>query len=513
MLSRWRLAQGSARLLIVLTAALLAVRLYAAHRVGFGDSEALYACYALHPQPAYLDHPGLVGVFARAIATHGAPTPLAAHVATAMISSLVPWLVVVAARGAGASWRSAFVAACAVAVVPEIAIGLFAMTPDLLLAIAWLAALGLGCAGLRATPASARASALLIGAGLAAGIATAAKVSGVTLVVALAATYATRSARAHARTAWPWLGLLAGALVVAPIALFEARTGWSMSRHRLVDTQGDAGPSLRNVAAVVGGQLAYLSPLVAIAAAIVLRDLVRSRGRIGDEPDDAAGTLLLFALALPLVVLVPLCLWSRVAEPHWIAPALLALPIHYARRTTSTPLVSRRFGIASLATSLAIVAAAHAWILVPSLVRFTPASFDASRDITSELYGWPEAIAAVRRIAVEARAPGSDRGDLVVVGPHWVICAQLEAGLATTPSAPPVGCATPIRDDFDRWYPRATWQRAETIVLVTDGRFAVDAATLAPKHVESRQERVTIWRAGRVARIFVVRVLERRAAT
>ena len=30
-------------------------------RFGFGDSEALYACYALHPQPAYLDHPALIG--------------------------------------------------------------------------------------------------------------------------------------------------------------------------------------------------------------------------------------------------------------------------------------------------------------------------------------------------------------------------------------------------------------------------------------------------------------------
>ncbi len=506
------LAPAPARLLVALTAVLLALRLYAAHRVGFGDSEALYACYALHPQPAYLDHPGLIGIFARAIATHGAPTPLGVHLVTSVVASSVPWIVVAASRAAGATSRAAFAAACVVAVVPEIAIGLFAMTPDLLLAVAWLAALGFGCAGLRAEPASTRASAFLIGAGLAAGIATAAKVSGVALILALLVTYAMRSARAHARTVWPWLGLAAGALVVVPIALFEARTGWPMLRHRLVETQAGAGPSLRNVAAVVGGQLAYLSPLVAIAAVLVARDLFRSRGRVDHDPD-AAGTFLFLALVLPLGVLVPLCLWSRVAEPHWIAPALLALPIHYARRAGSAPLVSRRFGVATLATSFAIVAAAHAWILVPSLLRLAPASFDASRDITSELYGWPEAIDTVRRVALEARAPGSDRGDLVVVGPHWVVCAQLEAGLATTPSPPPVGCATPIRDDFDGWYPRAAWQRAETIVLVTDGRFTVDVAALAPKHVESRSERVTIRRGGRVARVFVVRVLERRAAT
>ena len=35
--------------------------------IGFGDSEALYACYAMHPQPAYLDHPGLIGVIMQII--------------------------------------------------------------------------------------------------------------------------------------------------------------------------------------------------------------------------------------------------------------------------------------------------------------------------------------------------------------------------------------------------------------------------------------------------------------
>lgn len=488
--------------LAALSLAFLVVRLIAAQRVGFGDSEALYACYALYPQPAYLDHPGLVGVLARAIGG-GAPTPLAAHVATSIAATLVPWLAFAAARSAGATKPAALGAGIAVAVVPEIAIGTFAMTPDLPLAIAWLAALAFACAGLGADAKSTRAAAALVGAGLAAGVACSAKASGVTLVAALVATYATKPARAHARTPWPWLGLVAGALVVAPIALFEARTGWPMLRHRLVDTQAGAGASLRNLGALVGGQLAYLSPLVAIAAVVVARDLLRAR-----RSADATGTLLVFAFVIPLSLLVPLCLWSRVAEPHWIAPALLALPIHFARRA-GAPLFSRRFSVASVVTSLALVAIVHAWVLVPSLVRVMPASFDATRDITSELYGWPKAVAAVRRVALESRAPGSERGDLVVVGPHWVVCAQLAAALAHEPSAPPIGCATPIRDDFDGWYPRATWQRAETIVFVTDGRFPFDAA-LFPKHVEARREQVTVLRGGRVARVFSIYVLERR---
>ena len=58
---------------------LLAVRLYAAGELGFGDSEALYASYALYPQPVYLDHPGLIGLLARLIGGGGAPSPSAAH--------------------------------------------------------------------------------------------------------------------------------------------------------------------------------------------------------------------------------------------------------------------------------------------------------------------------------------------------------------------------------------------------------------------------------------------------
>ena len=493
-----RLAAAAA----ALTIALFAIRLFAAGRIGFGDSEALYACYAIHPQPAYLDHPGLIGTFARAIAARGAPTPHEAHLMTALIVTLVPWLAAAAARGAGATARGAFVTALTLMVVPEIAIGLFAMTPDLILACAWIGALGAGCAGLRSAPASNRAAWALFGAGLCAGIATASKVTGATLFVALACAYASRHAREHARTIWPWAGLVAGALVVLPVAIFEARTGWPILHHRLIDTQQDAGISLRNAAAIVVGQLGYLSPLVAVGAFFVARDLVRTRGH------DAPSALLFYAFAFPAAILAPLCLWSRVAEPHWLAPPFLALAVHLGRTTTAP--ISRRFGVAAIATSLAMVLAVHAWVLIADLTRLMPASFDPRHDITSELYGWPRAIDGIRRIASESSAPGFERGDVVIVGPHWVICAQIEAALN---GELPVGCATPIRDDFDGWYPRAHWRAAEVLIFVTDNRFATDRAAMFPDYVAVRQEQITVMRGGRPARTFSITVLARRAAS
>ena len=55
------------RYAMLATVLLSAVRVTAADRLGFGDSEALYASYAFYPQAVYLDHPGLIGLFARAI--------------------------------------------------------------------------------------------------------------------------------------------------------------------------------------------------------------------------------------------------------------------------------------------------------------------------------------------------------------------------------------------------------------------------------------------------------------
>ena len=110
--------------LLALTGVLIGVRLYAARVIGFGDSEALYACYALHPRPAYLDHPGLVGVFASALGGGLIPSPQAAHVATAALASAFPWLVVIVARGMGAEVRPAAIAGLVTAAAPEIAVAL-----------------------------------------------------------------------------------------------------------------------------------------------------------------------------------------------------------------------------------------------------------------------------------------------------------------------------------------------------------------------------------------------------
>jgi hypothetical protein len=487
---------AEATLLVVASAVLVALRAVATSLVGFGDAEALYASYAQHPQPAYLDHPGLIGLAARAIGVGMAPSPERAHAVTSVLATLVPWAMVMACRASGAGWRRAAAVGLVTALVPETAIGLFGMTPDLLLGLAWVSTLAFAAKALGSRPGENTAWATFAAAGLLAGVAAAAKVTGVLLFAALLVTYASRPARAHARSLAPWAGLAAGAIVNVPVVDFEARTGWPMLAHRLIATQRGAGLSLRNVGALLGGQIAYLSPLVVVLVAFAAREAWRGRR-------DAVGTMLLLSCALPLAVLVPLCLWSRVAEPHWIAPALLSLG-PAAARAPAAP--SRRLVVAACALGAGVVAAVHAWVLVPNAIRLAPASFDVRLDLASELYGWPRVLSAVRSEALSVWTPSARRGEVAVVGPHWVICAQLEAGLR---GEIPVGCDTPIVDDFDRWWPRALWRNAEAIVWVTDARFGPPPQLAA--FSTQRTSHVRILRGGRVVRTFTVALLTRRA--
>ncbi|HEY1956605.1 MAG TPA: glycosyltransferase family 39 protein [Polyangiaceae bacterium] len=480
-------------LLLVLTLALFLVRLYAARVIGFGDSEALYATYAKFPQPAYLDHPGLVGVLASSLGAGTIPSPAAAHVATAALASAFPWLVVVVARQLGAPMRPAAIAGLVVAATPEIGVGLYAMTPDLLLSFLWLAFIGLCSAALEAEPKGGRSAALFLATGVIAGAAATAKITGVLLFPAMGIVVWLDAK--HRRAPWPWLGIAAGLVPVARIALFESRRGWPMLHHRLVDTQHAAGFSFRNVGALFGGQLLYLSPVIAVVAAIVAWRLVRARREAG---------LLFWTFALPIVPLAILCLWSRVAEPHWLAPPLLALPLFAA--THAEP-YRRKLVAPAVGVGLAFVVAVHAWVLSPSLLRYAPASYDAKVDITNELYGWPDATRAVGEMLQDADAAAGVRLDGWVVGATWMTCAQLQAG---SPSAK-VGCATDVPSDFDDWAPPATtWKRADVIVFVsTDGR--PPPASLSAFHL-ARTERVSVVRGGRIVRTFHLTLLEKLAA-
>ncbi len=524
--------------LLIVSALLAGVRLYASTVVGFGDSEALYASWALHPQAAYLDHPGLIGLVARWIGDGAAPGPQQAHLMTSVLSTFVPWLLFLVAQRAGASRVAAAGAAIAFALTPEISVGLFALTPDLLLAITWLAALGLFIIGLGShrrveepgegsrgvkTPPRAKRKGLkrappprepspdqptwpLLGAGLLAGVSATAKVSGLLLMASFAAVLVSLARdkdapRARARR-YGWIGIVAGLVVQAPIVMHEVERGFPMLRHRLIDTQRGARPFhvLGNLGALVGGQLVYLSPVFVVLALLLARDLTRRRN------EDTTSRVLFWSFAIPIAPLVLLCILSPVAEPHWIAPPLLALPIHAARRADLLTARWKKASVVGAVIALTLTVAAHAWVLVGASARLMPEREESRFDIANELYGWPQAAEAARELMQQAATPLDSTGrEVVVVGPHWTICAQLHVALPGVR----VGCATPIRDDFDDWLPRDSWRNAAHVLFVTDNRFETDGAAELPLHARLSQSRVRTLRGGRPARVFTLYLYSR----
>jgi hypothetical protein len=492
---------------IVASAVLLAVRLYAAQRLGFGDAEALYASYAWHAQPVYLDHPGLIGLVARIIGNGSPPSPLAAHRLTAFVATAVPWLAALTARAAGASPVGAATAALGLMLAPEISVGLFGLTPDLLLIVLWYASVGASLWAIQAPAGSTRALGGALASGIAAGLACDAKISGVLLLAGLVWAWASPQARAHRRTIAPYAGLAIALMVFSPVAGDEVARHFPMLRHRIVDTQRDAGLSLRNVGALAGGQLVYVTPPLLFAAFLVAQDLHRRRN------DDVASRLLwsITVTALPLVLL---CLVSRVAEPHWVAPLYLALPLHFARASSdptggragsshgATRLLGPRLNTACVATGAFAVAVAHAWVLFPIGPRLLGTSYEARYDLANDLYAWAVGLPVVRQALVESAL--TDRPAAMVVGPHWTVCAQLHAAL---PADVLVGCEAETSDDFARWLPPSVWRRAPVLLYVTDDRFSGRAESLRDHRVDATWH--TDVRRGdvRVRRITVTRLV------
>lgn len=473
------------RAALVVSLALFMLRLAVSSGTFFGDAEALYASYALHPQPAYLDHPGLIGFIARVLGGGGAPSPARAHVFTTVVATLFPWLGALAARAAGASWRGAFRTVIGLALVPELSVGLYAFGPALPLAVMWMGALALAAVGLRSEPGSYRAMFALLGTGVLVGLACLSQASGALLGLALLVAFLAGPGRAHFRTPAPWVAILLAGILLAPAVRWEAQQGYPLLRHRLVATQVHAGLSLRNLGALVGGQLLYVTPPFLIAAWLLLRDLWRER------KDDPVSRLLWIATVVPGAVLIALCLWSRVAEPHWLAPAYLPLGIQLARSDA----IGRRLAIGSVITGAVIAALAWVWVKTDLPIELLGSHYRARYDLANDLYTWGPARQLLDD-AIETTMIDSTHLP-VVVGPHWVVCAQAQAAVG---NKVPVGCNTSIRDDFDRWYPRGRWLSAPVLLYVTDSRFHIDPAKELPGRTVKSISRVAIRRGGRVVR-------------
>jgi 4-amino-4-deoxy-L-arabinose transferase-like glycosyltransferase len=513
------------RVLVGVTLALLPLRLYASSRLGYGDAEALYACYALRPQAAYRDHPGLIGLLGRVLSETSAPAPFHVHFATTLALTLLPFLAAACARACGARPERAPVAGLALVAAPEITVGLFGWTPDVPLAFAWLSALGLAAHLLQKGPHAPRAAGAFVGLGLAFGLAAASKASGALLPLAFAVTLAAPRHRAFWRRPGPWIAFAVGLLVVSPVLAHEATRGFPLLRHRLVDTQARAGLSLRNLGAFVGGQLGYVSPPLLAGAVLAARALsARAKAGPADQclpeatigrrtpdagldqrlPEASVDQWLLQATIIPALALGALCLWSRVAEPHWFAPALLALPLAEAR----APAVGRRLARAALATGLALALFVHAWVLTDLAPRLLGRLYVPRYDLANDMLAWPRAMPALG--AALSRWRYDELSPPAVLTPHWTLAAQIFAHLGPEASVGTLGGGP---DDFADWLPPAAWQARPWVIWVNDDRRPPVRPPPLDAYTTFEQRSFVLERGGRPARRVTIEVLGRPGAT
>jgi hypothetical protein len=426
---------------------LLGLRLDVAHVVGLGDAEALYMAYGLHPQPAYLDNPGLIGWVASWLGPDTSPT--AVHVFTALTSTLLPWAGVLAARALGASAPAALRSYFPLALIPELSIGSFAFTPHLLLCFCWLWTLG--CAGwaLRHPPGQFRTLLASLGAGAGAALGCLSEPSGWFLSAAVLCVYLGRTQIPRWKTLAPWAACACFGILVAPLLK------WWLGGEPIIHFEPH--PEWQRVVGTLFRPVLSASPPFLFAAVSVGRDLV------GRERRGPVDRLLRVAWLIPLLPQALLTIYSS-ADTDWLTPAYLTLSLHAAR---SAPL-PRWLVRSSLGLGAAVALLSWCWLRtdLPAATGKLLGGYEAAEDPSNDFYAWGPGRQLLENAVTAVRERTGQTP--LVVGPHWAVCAQAEVALAGHVH---VACDSLERDDYDTWSDPRSWSDPLTILFVTDSRF------------------------------------------
>lgn len=462
---------------------------------GLGDAEALYYSYSRNLSLSYLDHPPLIGWLIRGSTTLWGQTVLGVRAVAMGMCALSLILTTVLTREMYGDTAAGLVPFLMLA-TPIFAVGMTAATPDAPLSVLWpLITLQLYRALYKDSallPSNIGARLRPLAVGLLLGCAFLAKYTGALLVVTTLILVLRKKARRHLRRPELWASAIIAAVVATPVFYWNITHDWAGVMHRLVWTQQGAGFSFRNVGALIGGQLLYVGPLMLWLFFTALKAGFRQRG------NDANVSFQVLAVAsLPtLVTGYLLVLWSDVAEPHWPAAGYLPLFPLVAHHVTQKKSAMRRMAKAALLFGGAVFIIMHLLVLTPLIPMLTPVDqYEPKYDLANELTGWPEAADLIRRL---------DKEGLPVTAGFYTQCAQLQFAL-NRPTDPPVRCISNAIDDFDIWQPSTV---DAPFLFVDDNRFNHDVTALVPGVSIRSTHTVDIYRGARLARQFVVQVVE-----
>jgi 4-amino-4-deoxy-L-arabinose transferase-like glycosyltransferase len=370
-----------------------AVRLVLVDFVPLGMDEAYHVDWARHLQPCYLDHPPAVAWLVALPLRFLGSSPLALRLPALVLQTLALALAASLVR-ARAGDRAALAIVLGLQAAPLFSAGAALMVPDAPLALAWVGTFWALRRALDRSPAWFLAAGAFLGLGALSKL-----TAGLLGLAVLAGLLATRDGRRLLATPWPWLGAVLALAVASPVLLWNAAHGWPSFTFQA--SHGLAGrdfSSLRLLASL-GGQIAYLSPvLMVISAAAAWRALLERR--------DALQAALAFA-ALPVAAFFTLsAAFTPGALPHWPAPAWLSALLLVCLSGAA----AGRFWRGALWVGFGEIAAG---LLVLFTLLAVPLPFQHGP--LDELVGWREGAAAARAVAGDAR---------LAVG-HWMHLGQL----------------------------------------------------------------------------------------
>ncbi|WP_422929771.1 ArnT family glycosyltransferase [Singulisphaera sp. PoT] len=431
--------------LLILISTLL--RLLWAGAVGLGNDEAYHYLFTQHPDWSYFDHPPLLALVERLgiLLAGGEATAFSVRLGFIALFAGSTWLM---ARLSTQLYGepAGFFAALALNLTAyhSVAAGTFAL-PDGPLLFFWLLTLDRLIAAME-TPERLGPWMLV---GLAWGGALLSKYHAVFLPIATFLYFLNEpSARMFLKRPGPYVAVLIGSLLFAPVIFWNAQHDWVS----FVFQGGRAVGELRFrpdiLAGAVLGQMLYLFPWIWLSLVVILVQIARGLFR-RDEGVAIERFLVLQSLVPLATFMVVAC--TRAVLPHWTLVGFLPLFPMLGRAWAAKPLgFSKRLRFLSF---LMPAIAAVVWVqCVTGILQQggsgTLGLLKVSRDPTLDLYGWDV-------VGRELRSRGLlDRPDTFVFTSSWYYSGHV--GHAIRHSKTPVLC-------YNSWNARSFrfWSRPD----------------------------------------------------
>ncbi|WP_435017767.1 ArnT family glycosyltransferase [Tundrisphaera sp. TA3] len=438
------------RTLWLLIGASTLLRLAWASILGPGNDEAYHYLFWAHPDWSYFDHPPMVAVIESIgpALLRGSTSPFALRLGFIALFAGSTWLMYrLAERPFGP--RVGLLAAFALNVTAyHTAAASSFVLPDGPLLFFWLLTLDRLAAAFdepdRIFP--------WLGVGVAWGLALLSKYHAIFLPAgALIYLWVEPSARRVLRRPGPYLAALIGILVFSPVIAWNASHHWVSFLFQGGRAVGSLWPRPDYLAAMIGGQIAYLFPWIWIMLAVIMVRGVRQFRKIG-----RVERFFLCGSIAPLVAFTGVACFHRVL-PHWTLVGYLSLfpllGLAWEARWRADPAKALKyFKMLALATLIpvAFVLAEYQFGFLQQGARVSLGILPPKSKIdqTIELYGWDQVAEELGRRGLLGRDT-----DFLFTG-NWISSGQI--AYATRDSGIPVLC---YNDRDARGF--AFWSRPE----------------------------------------------------